>query len=97
MILEMVINYDIPEEASNYVHRIGRTARAGKYGKAVSLISELDVYNLEPIEKKIEMKIKEAEYTDDMLIEDISGPMPARKHNFPRLMPLKRLLISLQR
>ena len=55
--LSMVINYDLPNEAENYVHRIGRTARAGKTGAAYSLCSEQDVYNLPDIEKYIETKI----------------------------------------
>jgi len=55
--LAMVINYDLPNEAENYVHRIGRTARAGKTGTAYSLCSEQDVYNLPDIEKYIEAKI----------------------------------------
>ncbi len=55
--LELVINYDIPEDFENYVHRIGRTARAGKTGKAITLACEEFIYGLEPIEKYIEMKI----------------------------------------
>lgn len=55
--LAMVINYDLPNEAENYVHRIGRTARAGKTGTAYSLCSEQDVYGLPDIEKYIEAKI----------------------------------------
>lgn len=55
--LDMVVNYDLPNEAENYVHRIGRTARAGKTGKAYSLCSEQDVYNLPNIEKYLEKKI----------------------------------------
>jgi ATP-dependent RNA helicase RhlB len=55
--LAMVINYDLPIEAENYVHRIGRTARAGKSGKAVSLASEQDVYELPDIERFIGKKI----------------------------------------
>ena len=39
-----VINYDIPQDAENYVHRIGRTARAGKTGKAITLACEEYVY-----------------------------------------------------
>ena len=55
--LAMVINYDLPNESENYVHRIGRTARAGKSGKAYTFCSEQDVYNLPAIEKYIEMSI----------------------------------------
>ena len=68
--LSMVINYDLPNEAENYVHRVGRTARAGKTGKAYSFCSEQDVYNLPAIEKYCEGKIPscvpgEEDYTED--------------------------------
>jgi len=55
--LAMVVNYDLPVEAENYVHRIGRTARAGKTGKAITLSSEQDVYELPAIERYIGKKI----------------------------------------
>jgi ATP-dependent RNA helicase RhlB len=55
--LSMVINFDVPVEAENYVHRIGRTARAGKTGKAITLSSEQDVYELPAIERYIGKKI----------------------------------------
>lgn len=55
--LSMVVNYDLPNEAENYVHRIGRTARAGKTGKAYTFCSEQDVYSLMPIERYIEKQI----------------------------------------
>jgi len=51
--LEMVINYDLPEDFENYVHRIGRTARAGHSGKAISLASEGTDEFLLAIEKYI--------------------------------------------
>ncbi|MBR0063710.1 MAG: membrane protein insertion efficiency factor YidD, partial [Oscillospiraceae bacterium] len=49
--VDAVINYDIPEDYENYVHRIGRTARAGKTGKSITLADEEFVYGLEAIEK----------------------------------------------
>ncbi len=55
--LALVVNYDLPNEAENYVHRIGRTARAGKTGKAITLASEQDVYQLPAIEKYLGKKI----------------------------------------
>ncbi len=55
--LEAVVNYDIPEDYENYVHRIGRTARAGKSGRAVTLADESYIYGLEAIEEFIHMKI----------------------------------------
>jgi ATP-dependent RNA helicase RhlB len=55
--LQLVVNYDIPDDFENYVHRIGRTARAGKTGKSITLADEEYVFGLEPIEKYIQMKI----------------------------------------
>ena len=55
--LDLVINYDVPEDAESYVHRIGRTARAGKSGKAITLACEKFVFGLPPIEKFIGNKI----------------------------------------
>ena len=77
--LQLVINYDIPEDFENYVHRIGRTARAGKSGKAITLACEEYVYGLEPIESYIQMKIPVI-WVDDSLpkIEDKSKGMRFR-------------------
>lgn len=55
--LDIVINYDIPNDAENYIHRIGRTARAGKEGFAYTFACEIFVEYLSPIEKRIEKKI----------------------------------------
>jgi ATP-dependent RNA helicase RhlB len=52
-----VINYDLPQEAEDYVHRIGRTARAGARGKAISLADEDLVFHLPEIEEYIGIKI----------------------------------------
>ena len=68
----MVINYDLPVEAENYVHRIGRTARAGKTGKAVTLASEQDVYKLPAIERYIGKKIPSEVAMPDLYVDDKS-------------------------
>ena len=71
--LDMVINYDIPEDPEAYVHRIGRTARAGKTGRAVSLACERFVYGLEPIQELIGQKIPVKAVTADLLVDDQSA------------------------
>jgi len=70
--LDLVINYDIPEDFENYVHRIGRTARAGKTGMAVTFACEKFVYGLEAIESYIKMKIPVEWAGDEMFAEDMS-------------------------
>ncbi|GHV95212.1 hypothetical protein AGMMS50293_15320 [Spirochaetia bacterium] len=71
--LAMVINYDLPVESENYVHRIGRTARAGKTGRAITLASEQDVYELPAIERYIGKKIPSEISTPALYTEDKSA------------------------
>ena len=52
-----VVNYTLPEEPEDYVHRIGRTGRAGKKGTSISFACEDDAFLLEPIEKLLDMKL----------------------------------------
>jgi ATP-dependent RNA helicase RhlB len=71
--LDMVVNYDVPEDPENYVHRIGRTARVGKSGKAIMLACERYVFGLEAIEKFIGMKIPVEPLDETLLLEDKSA------------------------
>ncbi|MCR4742447.1 MAG: DEAD/DEAH box helicase [Treponema sp.] len=80
--LAMVINYDLPVEAENYVHRIGRTARAGKSGKAYTFCSEQDVYNLPAIERYIEMQIPSTVAYPDQMEEDKSAGVYIKTENW---------------
>lgn len=70
--LDLVVNYDLPMDAESYVHRIGRTARAGAAGKAVSLACEKFVYSLPAIEKYLGQKIPVCMVNQDLLLEDKS-------------------------
>ncbi len=56
--VSIVVNYDLPEQAEDYVHRIGRTGRAGKTGQSISLVCEYGAYSLEAIEKLTDDKIQ---------------------------------------
>ena len=55
--VDMVFNYDIPQDEEYYVHRIGRTGRAGRSGMALSFISGKEVYKLKDIERYCKTKI----------------------------------------
>lgn len=63
--LEMVINYDVPSEKDNYVHRIGRTGRIGKAGIALTLATSEEMYALYEIEEHIGQMISEASFPPD--------------------------------
>ena len=73
--LEMVINYDVPLEAESYVHRIGRTARAGREGKTVTLACEEYVYGLPAIERILGHKLPVSWADDGLMVEDKSAQM----------------------
>lgn len=62
--IEVVINYDLPEDAQNYVHRIGRTARAGKEGHAISFATPEQAGEVKSIERLIRSQLKISEHPD---------------------------------
>ncbi len=55
--IELIINYDVPHDAEDYVHRVGRTARANASGVAITLINDHDMKRFKRIEELIERKI----------------------------------------
>ena len=59
--IELVINYEVPHDAEDYVHRIGRTARADRTGEAITLINQKQVRNFKDIEKLIEKEVPKLE------------------------------------
>lgn len=56
--LEVVVNYDLPDDAEDYVHRIGRTGRAGRQGAAISLVTAREMGRLRAIEKFARLKVQ---------------------------------------
>ncbi len=70
-----VFNYDLPQNPEDYVHRIGRTARAGASGDAISFACEEYVFSLPEIEELLGHEIESGQLTDDLLIK----PAPPAK------------------
>lgn len=58
-LVDLVINYDIPQHSKDYVHRVGRTARAGKTGRAITIVTQYDVETFQKIEELIGKKLEE--------------------------------------
>lgn len=67
--LSLVINYDVPNEKDSYVHRIGRTGRAGNSGRALTLVTSEDIISLYEIEEHIGTMIAEAELPSDVELD----------------------------
>ena len=85
--IEMVINYDVPHDTEDYVHRIGRTGRAGASGHSISLACEEYALNLPAIETYIGHSIPVSKYNPDALMTDLPKPLRltrARPGNGPR-------------
>jgi ATP-dependent RNA helicase RhlB len=76
-----VINWDLPQDPEDYVHRIGRTARAGAAGRAIGLVDEASALNLEAIEKFIGQKIPVEWADDDLFVPEIR-PSPEERRRF---------------
>ncbi|HYW03273.1 MAG TPA: DEAD/DEAH box helicase [Gammaproteobacteria bacterium] len=74
-----VVNFDLPQDAEDYVHRIGRTARAGAEGDAISLCCEQYCYSLPDIEAFIGEKIPADTATGEMMVTP-EPPVPIRRH-----------------
>ena len=74
-----VVNWDMPQDAEDYVHRIGRTARAGAAGKAISLVDEAGALALEPIEKFISQKIHVDWAEDALYLSEIKPTSEERR------------------
>ena len=63
--ITLVINYDVPHDTEDYVHRIGRTARADRDGRAITLVNELDMYWFQQIEKFLEKVVEKMPLPED--------------------------------
>jgi len=78
-----VYNYDLPDDKEDYVHRIGRTGRAGASGEALSFACEDNAFNLPPIEDYIGHSLPLIEVTDDLLAKDINPPKIIKRRPKP--------------
>ena len=76
--IQMVINYDVPHDAEDYVHRIGRTARAQRDGIAITLISESDIHYFADIERFLGADIQKRPMPEGL------GEGPEYKSSAPR-------------
>ncbi|WP_158972442.1 ATP-dependent RNA helicase RhlB [Paraglaciecola sp. L3A3] len=78
-----VFNYDLPDDAEDYVHRIGRTGRAGQSGSSISFACEKYSLNLPAIEEYVQHSIPVSEYNPADLIRDVEPPKPRFKKRVP--------------
>lgn len=75
----MVINWDCPRRSDDYIHRVGRTARAGRGGVAVTIVTERDVELVQRIEKDINVELTEMELPEEDVLEKMNAVSVARR------------------
>ena len=82
--IRLVINYDVPHDSEDYVHRIGRTGRAGESGVSISFACEEYAMNLPAIEEYIGHSIPVSQYDPNSLISDIPKPYRLKRNPTPQ-------------
>ena len=78
-----VYNYDLPDDCEDYVHRIGRTGRAGATGDAISFACEDNAFNLPPIEEFIGHSLPLMQVADELLAKDIKPAKILKRQSKP--------------
>lgn len=77
--VDLVINYELPIAPRDYVHRVGRTARAGKAGQSISFVSQYDIELLQKIEDLIGKKLTEFKTKEDVVLKGMNKVYIAKK------------------
>lgn len=85
----MVVNWDLPNEPEEYTHRVGRTARAGRGGMAVSFVSENDESRVLKIEERIATRLVEMELPEEKVLERLNKVSTAKRQAYMELHDAK--------
>ena len=64
--INLIINYDVPHDAEDYVHRVGRTARVNEKGEAITLVTQKEIYKIRKIEQLIKNTIPKLQPPDEL-------------------------------
>jgi ATP-dependent RNA helicase DDX47/RRP3 len=67
--VDLIVNYDIPQQTKDYIHRVGRTARAGKSGKSITFVTQYDVEGFQKIEHLTEKKMDLYEVEENQVLQ----------------------------
>uniref|UniRef100_H2Y6I2 RNA helicase n=1 Tax=Ciona savignyi TaxID=51511 RepID=H2Y6I2_CIOSA len=68
-VVQVVINHNVPGLAKNYIHRVGRTARAGRGGLSITLVTQFDIHRVQSIEEHINTKLSEYEVDENEVLK----------------------------
>ncbi len=88
--VDMVINFELPMDSESYVHRIGRTGRAGTTGQAFSLVGDKDIESLARIEDYLKHKIEVGYLENDQLVKDFQPMSYHSEGHYPKSLDRAR-------
>lgn len=88
--ISLVVNYDVPHDAEDYVHRIGRTARAEQSGIAITFVNETDMYRFSKIEQLIENEIMKLQPPPELGPGPVFNPKPVRQEHYHKKFTRKK-------
>lgn len=88
--VDMVINYELPNDSESYVHRIGRTGRAGTTGQAFSLVGDKDIEALSRIEDYLKHKVEVGYLENDQLIKEFKPMSFHHEGHYPKSLDRAR-------
>ncbi|EYC35783.1 hypothetical protein Y032_0985g3293 [Ancylostoma ceylanicum] len=83
--VDLVVNHNVPKCPKTYVHRVGRSARAGRYGSALTFVTQYDVVLLQAVEELIGMKLKELKVSDRKVTRYVTKVLVAKREAELRL------------
>ncbi len=89
--VDFVINFDLPRNPVDYIHRVGRTARAGKIGTSISFVTPVDVELVLEIEKYINKTLTELEFDEDEAMKQLSSVSQGKKMIHIKLQDNKKI------
>eukprot|EP01100_Stratorugosa_tubuloviscum_P001877 TRINITY_DN1428_c0_g1_i1.p1 TRINITY_DN1428_c0_g1~~TRINITY_DN1428_c0_g1_i1.p1 ORF type:complete len:552 (-),score=273.19 TRINITY_DN1428_c0_g1_i1:206-1777(-) len=77
--VDLVINYSVPENPKDYIHRVGRTARAGASGRAITFVTQYDIESYQQIEKLINIKLDLFAVEEDLVLINLPAVQEAQR------------------
>ncbi|KAE9420831.1 hypothetical protein Angca_007195, partial [Angiostrongylus cantonensis] len=83
--VDLVVNHNVPKSPKTYVHRVGRSARAGKYGSALTFVTQYDVVLFQAVEQLIGMKLEELKVSDQKVTRYVTKVLVAKREAELRL------------
>ncbi|VDM52766.1 unnamed protein product [Angiostrongylus costaricensis] len=83
--VDLVVNHNVPKSPKTYVHRVGRSARAGRYGSALTFVTQYDVVLFQAVEQLIGMKLEELKVSDQKVTRYVTKVLVAKREAELRL------------